>query len=470
MFGGKLMRKVELRMNEIDKYNVIKNLVDNNGNKNRAATKLGCSRRTINRLIIKYNKLGKSAFVHGNRGRKPAITVSDSSKKFILDLYKTEFPDANYKHFCEILNEDYGISISSATLNNWLRDENILSPKAKRKTKKALKAKIKKQLHETSSVKESNSLIDSIESIDASLAHPRKPRCAYSGEILQMDASEFYWIPNVKWHLHVAVDDASGAIHGAYFDYQETLSGYYHVLYQILKNYGIPYSFLTDRRTVFEYKRKNTLLDEDDTFTQFAYACNQLGIDIDTTSVAQAKGRVERMNQTLQSRLPIELRRAHITTIEQANDFLNSYIKKFNAQFALQLDSTKTVYEAQPSDEKINRTLAVISERVIDSGHCAKYKKNYYIPVDSSDIRSFFAPKTKCLMIEAFDGTLYMTVGEQIFLAQKVEERLKFSKNFDQAPKIKKTNKKYIPPMTHPWKRQSYIAFRNKQMHRVALN
>ena len=101
-------------------------------------------------------------------------------------------------------------------------------------------------------------------------------------------------------------------------------------------------------------------MDEDDTFTQFSYACKQLGIEINTTSVAQAKGRVERMNQTLQSRLPIELRRAHITTIEQANEFLKSYLKKFNAQFALQLNSTKSVYEAQPSEEKINRTLSII--------------------------------------------------------------------------------------------------------------
>ena len=96
----------------------------------------------------------------------------------------------------------------------------------------------------------------SLETIDVSEAHPRKERCKYIGELLQMDASEYFWIPGIKWHLHIAVDDATGAIHGAYFDYQETLSGYYHVLYQILKDYGIPFSFLTDRRTVFEYKRK----------------------------------------------------------------------------------------------------------------------------------------------------------------------------------------------------------------------
>ncbi|WP_270424560.1 hypothetical protein [Catenibacterium mitsuokai] len=88
------------------------------------------------------------------------------------------------------------------------------------------------------------------------------------------------------------------------------------MLYQILINYGIPAMFYTDRRTVFEYKRKDRSSDAEDTFTQFSYACHNLGIKIKTMSVLQAKGRVERLNQMLQSRLPVELRHAHITNIE----------------------------------------------------------------------------------------------------------------------------------------------------------
>ena len=186
------------------------------------------------------------------------------------------------------------------------------------------------------------------------------------------------------------MDDATGEVVGAYFDEQETLNGYYNVIYQILTNYGIPALFYTDRRTVFEYKRKNNAFDDEDTFTQFSYACHNLGIDIKTTSVAQAKGRIERLNQTFQSRLPIELRRAHITDIESANEFLKSYLKKFNDQFALHLNTTKSVFEAQPSLEKINCTLAVLSPRKIDSGHSIRYKNKIYIPTTDRDIPCFF--------------------------------------------------------------------------------
>ena len=460
------MRKVTLRMNEQKKYEVIKKLVETNGNKKRAAVELECSLRTINRLILKYNTSGKKAFIHGNRNRKPAITFDDETRSFIVNLYKSEYTDTNYAHFCELLYEDHNLSLSSTTLHNWLWEEHYISPKAKRKTKKSMKKKIKNDSQNALTKKESNDLKDKIQIIDDRKAHPRKERCKYIGELLQMDASEFNWIPGAKWHLHVAVDDATGAIHGAYFDYQETLNGYYNVLYSILSDYGIPFSFLTDRRTVFEYKRKNTLLDEDDTFTQFSYACSQLGIEIKTSSIAQAKGRVERMNQTLQSRLPVELRRANITTIEQANEFLKSYLKKFNAQFALQLNNTKSVYEQQPSEEDINRILAIVSERKFDNGHCVRYKKNYYIPVDSNSRRVYFAPKTKCLMIESFDKKLYMTVGEQVLFAEKIEQHESVSKNFDEPAEKEKSKKKYIPPITHPWRRQSYIAFRNKQLHR----
>jgi hypothetical protein len=82
-------------------------------------------------------------------------------------------------------------------------------------------------------------------------------------DYIQMDASVHHWFGRNKTQLHIAVDDATGAI---YFDTQETLNAYYHILYQILTKYGIPYMFLTDRRTVFEYKQKKSPSVEEDTF------------------------------------------------------------------------------------------------------------------------------------------------------------------------------------------------------------
>ena len=92
------MRKVELRMNEEFKYKTIKKLVETNGNKKRAALKLNCSIRTIDRLIIKYRKSGKEGFVHGNRGRLPATTIPLDVKNEIIQFYINHYHDANFKH------------------------------------------------------------------------------------------------------------------------------------------------------------------------------------------------------------------------------------------------------------------------------------------------------------------------------------------------------------------------------------
>ncbi len=305
--------------------------------------------------------------------------------------------------------------------------------------------------------------------MDLEDSHPRHPRCTYFGEMLQMDASLHLWFGETKTQLHIAVDDASGQIVGAYFDEQETLNGYYHVLYQVLSNYGIPYQFFTDKRTVFEYKKKHETSVEKDTFTQFGYACKQLGIDIRTSSVAQAKGRVERMFGTLQSRLPVELRLANVTSIQQANQFLLTYIKKFNKQFALPIDSIKSVFEMQPDSDKINLTLAVLSSRKIDNGSCLKYQNEYYLPVNNQGIAVHHRKGTTAMVIRSFNGELFSCIGEQVYALELLPEHKPSSKAFDLATIPAVPKKKYIPPMNHPWRQASFEKYAKGQRHRKEI-
>lgn len=451
-------------MDENQKYEVIKKLVDTNGNKKTAALKIGCSDRHINRLIKGYQEQGKSFFIHGNRGRQPAITLPTDTKQLILDLYRTKYSDCNLTHYSELLKEKEHISVSVSAITSILRKEYILSPKANRSSKKAVKKALKAIQSKTKSKKKAAIIQSSI--MDLEDSHPRHPRCAYFGEMLQMDASLHLWFGQFKTQLHIAVDDATGQIVGAYFDEQETLNGYYHVLYQILSNYGIPYQFFTDNRTVFEYKKKHETSVEKDTFTQFGYACKQLGIDIRTSSVAQAKGRVERMFGTLQSRLPVELRLANVTSIQQANQFLHTYIKKFNKQFALPIDSIKSVFEMQPDSDKINLTLAVLSSRKIDNGSCLKYQNEYYLPVNSQGIAVHHRKGTTAMVIRSFNGELFSCIGEQVYALELLPEHKLSSKAFDLATIPELPKKKYIPPMNHPWKQASFEKYAKSQLHR----
>ncbi|MDR2400642.1 MAG: hypothetical protein LBD73_03200, partial [Deferribacteraceae bacterium] len=179
-------------------------------------------------------------------------------------------------------------------------------------------------------------------------AHPGRSGSFNFGEMIQMDACQHNWSGTEQNRLHTAADDAIKIMAGAYFDKQETLNGYYNVFHQILTGYGIPSGFFTDRRTVFEYKHKNSKCPEDDTFTLFGYACEQPGAEIKTGSFPRAKGLVERVFGTLQGRLPFLLKQAGVTGLEQTNTFPNSCVKQYNANFALKSNNIPPVFEKQP--------------------------------------------------------------------------------------------------------------------------
>ena len=449
------MRKVELRMKEQKKYEVIKELVEHGGSKERAALKLGITIRQVNRLIIIYKERGKKGFVHGNRSRKPATTLNKSLSEDIILLYKTKYQDFNFSHFKEYLEEEENIKVSYKFIYDTLTKEGILSPKARKRT---IKEYIKKQLLKEKKInlamseKQINEIVN--HEINLEYSHPRGEKPKYFGEIIEQDGSIHLWFGDKKTCLHLAIDKATSIIVGAWFDNQETLNGYYHVLYQILNNYGIPYRFLTDNRTVFNYMLLNPdkRTSEKDVLTQYGYACKQLGIDLNTTSVSQAKGLIERTNGTFQGRLVNELKLNGITTIEEANKYLTEvFVPKFNSKFAMDYHKFKSVFEIAPSEEVINYTLAILTPRKIDNGNSIKYKNKYYQPYLNNEIKCFL-PKTECLVINAYNGELLVAIDEQVLELKELSRNERFSKEFDEEVVEKQEKEKYIPPMTHPWK------------------
>lgn len=453
-------------MEEQKKYDVIKKLVETQGNKNRAAIALGITRRQINRLLIAYKNKGKAAFVHGNRGRKPSITIPEDIRNTVVDLYRTKYYEANFVHFTELLRRNEGISLSVSSVTSFLEAESILSPRVTKAKKKRIRKELEQKKAAAKTRREADELQANIVAVEN--AHPRRPRCACFGEIEQMDASSYEWFGAEKTTLHIAVDDATGTITGAYFDRQETLKGYYNVYAQILRRYGIPYKFLTDRRTVFTYRKKNASEIGEDVCTQFAYACKQFGTHIEYSSVPQAKGRVERMFETLQSRLPVELRLAGITDIGAANEFLDSYIDEFNARFALPSDSIRSVFETQPLEETINIMLAILTQRTVDSGHCIQFNNHYYRMLNSRGIQEYYAKGTKVMVIQAFDGSLFCAVNDKtIYALDEVPKHETKSRELDQDYQKPEPKKRHIPPMNHPWRRQAFWKFVKSQEHHL---
>ena len=291
-------------------------------------------------------------------------------------------------------------------------------------------------------------------------AHPRQEKPKYFGEIIEMDGSFHNWFGNTKCCLHLAIDLCSGNVVGGFFDTQETLKGYYTVYKQILENYGIPVCFKTDNSTVFNYESlsKENRTSDKDVLTQFGYACKILGTDLKTTSVSQAKGTIERANGTFQGRLVQELRLDGITNINDANDYLiKVFIPNFNKRFALNYKKLPNAFETSPNKNKINYTLAVLSTRKIDNGNSIKFKNKYYQPIDSNSNLKCFIKGTECLVIEAFDGSLLVTIDDEIYALKELKSHKYISPELDNVPNnISKQKRIYIPPMSHPWKANSF--------------
>ena len=468
------MKKVELRTMEQTKYEIIKNLVDNNGNKHRAAIKLGITIRQVNRLIQIYKTYGKVGFIHGNRGRLPKKAISQNIKNKILELYKSKYFDANFKHFQELLEEYEHISISYTALYTLFRKGHILSPKVRKDTIKQEKKIIKLAKKNKEKLSEGQKdLIVNNNILDKYDAHSRTPRLKYFGECLEMDACEDYWlgIGFGKITLHGAIDNATGTICGLYFDKHETLNGYYHLFERIWRKYGVPAKFLTDNRTVFIYNGLKQKSMEKDTLTQFGYACHQLGVELVTTSIPEKKSRIERLWESLLSRLTVELRLAGINNIEDANEFLNTYTTKYNKRFALPVNYTTSVFEMVDKN-LINTTLSIISKRIFDKGCSIKYKNKIFLAYKGKQ-QINFCRNTKCLVIKTFDDRLLCNVDDELYQLVELEDNQEYSKNFDFEQYEKK--KKYtghIPPITHPWKMASYQAYllSNKRTEDYAYN
>lgn len=344
------------------------------------ATALGLSERRVKQIKKEVKQNGVKSIQHGNRGRKPKNTIPIEIKQKILELRSSyEYELSNFKHFQELLKERENIDISYSALYNILRNAGIKSPKKHHKTK----------------------------------LHHRRKRKECEGMMLQADGTPFDWFGNgQKYSLHGFIDDATGKITGLYMCKNECLLGYLEVLRQTLTNYGIPISLYPDKYSVFFPPKKvndHITLEEqlngrEKGITQFGRIVEELGIEMFPASSPQAKGRIERLWETLQSRLVTEFRINNVKNIESANEFLIKYISIYNSKFAIKPISNKNLFLKLPKKYDLDELLCVRFERTIDNAGVFSINNSKFQIMDK-----YLPPKTKV----------------QIYLSQKIGMRVK---------------------------------------------
>jgi transposase len=287
-----------LRMSqkELDRLEIIKQIEKKELRVDEGAGLMGISQRQTYRVLKKVREEGRKGIIHKLRGRKSNRGYPKELKKRVIGLYKAHYDDYGPTLFTEQLVENHKISVNHETIRRWLREQAITTSMRKKRP------------------------------------HRRKrQRRSCFGELLQFDGSHHDWFEGrgPECCLLNAVDDSTGRVY-LKFAPSENSQDVLWTLWEYVKKYGIPRSIYTDRHSVYKAEGK---------LTDFGRAMMELDVETIYAKSAQGKGRVERVNRTLQDRLIKALRRERISTIAEANRFLQKkFIEDYNRRFAVNTD------------------------------------------------------------------------------------------------------------------------------------
>ena len=447
---------------ENEKYNIIEQVINGTLTRKEAMYKLKKSRQQIYRLINLYHSEGQEGFIHGNRGKNNPNKISDELIKELEDLYLKDCYDYNFEQFYE--EEIFGkYDISYDVMLKRFTYDDIISPLAQKKTVKNYNEKMKTIINQNNDVTQSEKIkLYKSRLVEIEKAHVRRSNNLYVfGQEIQMDACEKLWFGGVASYLHLAVDKATKKVLFGWFEFEEITRGYYILLFHIIINFGIPNKIKTDNRSTFS--ANNTKIKEKKTFlTQFGKVCEDLNIVLETTSVATAKANVERQNGTFKNRLIAELRRNEITTIDEANKYLNQvFIPKMNKKFSYAIDKNKSLMkENNYSKEELKLIISEKYTRIIDNASSISYDSKYYIPIDiETGEVTCFTKGTKCIFIINYDGEYYSEIENKYYKMLELQKRDSVMKKESEINTTKKEHHKYIPPSSHPWRKNMMFKY-----------
>lgn len=450
-----------LNDNERRKYETIDKVFKGDMTRKEASIELDLSLRQIDKLKIKYILYGEKGFIHGNRGKPNLNKKDDTLINELEELYLNDFYDFNFEQFYERIYGKYDISYD-AMLKRFTQD-GILSPLAHKKTLKDYNETMKEAIKS----KDENIHQDKIELYKSRMiafekAHTRKSSNLFVfGQEVQMDACEKFWFGNVVSYLHLAVDKATKKVLFGWFEFEEITRGYYVLLFHIIINYGIPAKIKADNRSTFSANNAKTK-DKKNFLTQFGKTCERLNITLETTSISTAKAHVERENGTFKNRLIAELRYEGITTIDEANDYLNNvFIPEMNKKFSYVIDEkTSLMKENDYTEEELKLIISERKDKVIDNASCISNNYKYYIPInpETGEV-TCFSKGTKCTLIINYDGEYWAEIENHYYQLNELENRDSIMKKETEVKTIKKEHHKYIPPKNHPWRKNMMLKY-----------
>ena len=407
---------IVMSIREVKRLKAVQSAIERHITQKAAASMIGLSERQVRRVVKAMREQGDKGIIHGLRGRPSNRRLPEEVRERVLAFYQERYPDFGPTLATEKLFECDGITISDETLRMWLIEAGIWKKRRKR-----------------------------------SAYRQWRQRKECFGQMLQMDGSHHDWLEGRGSELVLmgSIDDATNTTYGRFHDYEGTLpamdsfQGY-------VKKYGLPMSIYVDRHTTYKSSKKLTEWDEVEgikTLSQFERALMELGVEVIHAQSPQAKGRIERLFGVFQDRLVKEMRLRGITTKDQANEFLEEYLPRYNQRFRVCPANETDVHVPLSSYIDLDRYLCIKRERTI--------RKDNTIALDGRLYQLEQRGGKKVVVEERLDGSLRMISKGVSLKYREITER----PQKEVVPKMdtRVFNRPPKPAKDHPWNRSWQI-------------
>ena len=405
---------------ELSRLEVMQKLSEKRMSQKEAGRMLNLSTRQIKRLLRAYRQKGATGLVSKHRGRKSNHCLGEAVKKQALNLLKTKYKGFGPTLAHEKLVEKDKLQLSDESVRKLMIEEGLWKP---RKAKKVV-------------------------------AHQLRERRACFGELVQIDGSPHDWFEGraEPCVLLVFIDDATGKLVQLRFTERESFFSYAQAAEDYFRRCGKPVAFYSDKLGVFRVNQPSA--GSSDALTQFGRAMQELDIQIICANTPQAKGRVERVIQTLQDRLPKEIRLRGISSMADGNTYLPELMDDLNRRFAVDARSDVDVHRPLTAKDDLTRILTWQETRTLSKNLTLQFEKVVYqIQTERPTYALRQAQVTVCLNAHNEVTILYhgKPLPYTIYHRQAKQAEVVSAKNLSSL--LKEKRPPTIPAPDHPWRK-----------------
>jgi len=402
---------------EITRLEVMQRLKDKRLTQKVAAQMLGISTRQVKRLWRAYRKKGAQGLVSQRRGKPSSNRLDAGMVQQALDLIKEKYEDFGPTLAHEKLTEVHGLQLSRESVRRIMIEERIWKPKKAHKL----------------------------------VPHPMRERRACFGELVQIDGSEHAWFEEREpaCTLLVYIDDATGQLLELLFVPEESFFAYCEASRHYFERYGKPVAFYSDKNSIFRVNQEQTL-GKGPGITQFERAMQELDIQTLCANSPQAKGRIERANQTLQDRLVKEMRLRGISGMQAGNAYLPEFREEYNRRFAVEPRSSYDAHRPLLPSDDLDRILTRQETRILSKNLTIQYHKVIYqIQTSRPTYAMRKAPVTVCENVQGEVTILYKDQPLDYTIYHKPQRQAEVVTSKSLNHKLRQPKP---PAKDHPWR------------------